>query len=38
VMAGCEPAHMPLLVAEAEALVDERCKLASIGSSSEIFP
>ena len=38
VMAGCEPAHMPLLMAAAEALADERCKLASIGSSSGIFP
>ncbi len=38
VMAGCEPAHMPVLVAAAEALADERCKLASIGSSSGIFP
>ncbi len=38
VMAGCEPAHMPVLIAAAEALADERCKLASIGSSSGIFP
>ncbi len=38
VMAGCEPAHMPILIAAAEALADERCKLASIGSSSGIFP
>ena len=38
VMAGCEPEHMPLLTAAAEALADERCKLASIGSSSGIFP
>ena len=29
---------MPLLIAAAEALADERCKLASIGSSSGIFP
>jgi hypothetical protein len=38
VMAGCEPAHMPLLIAATEALGDERCNLANIGSSSGIFP
>jgi hypothetical protein len=38
VMAGCLPAHMPLLVAAVEALGDERCSLNNIGSSSGIFP
>lgn len=38
VMAGCAPAHMPLLVAAVEALGDDRCSLNNIGSSSGIFP
>jgi hypothetical protein len=38
VMAGCEPRHMPLLIAAVEALGDERCSLNNIGSSSGIFP
>lgn len=38
VMAGCEPRHMPLLIAATEALGDERCSLNNIGSSSGIFP
>jgi hypothetical protein len=38
VMAGCEPRHMPLLIAAAEALGDERCCLGSLGSTSGIFP
>ncbi len=38
VMAGCEPAHLPILIAAVEALADERCKLASIGTSSGSFP
>jgi hypothetical protein len=38
VMAGCAPAHLPVLIAAVEALGDERCSLANIGSSSGIFP
>ena len=38
VMAGCLPEHMPVLIAAVEALGDERCSLANIGSSSGIFP
>ena len=38
VMAGCVPAHLPLLIAVAEALADERCSLNNMGSSSGIFP
>ena len=38
IMAGCRPAHMPLLIAAVEALGDERCSLGNIGSSSGIFP
>jgi hypothetical protein len=38
VMAGCLPAHLPLLIAAAEALGEERCSLGNIGSSSGIFP
>ena len=38
VMAGCLPGHMPVLVAAVEAMGDERCSLANIGSSSGIFP
>ncbi len=37
-MAGCLPAHLPLLIAAVEALGDERCSLNNIGSSSGIFP
>jgi hypothetical protein len=38
VMAGLSPRHMPLLIAAVEALADPECRLASIGSSSGIFP
>ena len=38
VMAGLRPVHMPLLIAAVEALADPECRLASIGSSSGIFP
>ncbi len=38
IMAGCQPMHMPLLIAATEALGDERCSLNNIGSSSAIFP
>ena len=38
VMAGCAPETMPLLIAAVEALADERCSLANIGSSSGIVP
>ena len=38
VMAGLSPPHMPLLIAAVEALADPECRLASIGSSSGIFP
>ncbi len=38
VMAGLSPHHMPLLIAVVEALADPECRLASIGSSSGIFP
>jgi hypothetical protein len=38
VMAGCLPRHLPLLIAAAEALGEERCSLGNIGSSSGIFP
>ena len=38
VMAGCAPEHMPIIVAAAQALGDERCSLANLGSSSGIFP
>jgi hypothetical protein len=38
VMAGCRPEHMPLIIAAAEALGDERCSLGSLGSTSGIFP
>ena len=38
VMAGCRPEHMPVLIAAVEALADPECRLASIGSSSGIFP
>ena len=38
VMAGCAPESMPLLIAAVEALGDERCSLANIGSSSGIVP
>lgn len=38
VLAGCLPAHLPLLIAAVEALGDERCSLNNIGSSSGIIP
>lgn len=38
IMAGCAPAHLPLLIAAVEAMGDERCSLNNIGSSSGIFP
>jgi hypothetical protein len=38
IMAGCAPTHMPILIAAARALGDERCSLNNLGSSSGIFP
>lgn len=38
VMAGCRPEHMPVLLAMAEALGDERAALNMIGSSSGLIP
>lgn len=38
VMAGCQPEHMPLILAAVKALGDERCSLNNIGSSSGIIP
>jgi len=38
VMAGCQPRHMPLLIAMAECLGDERYALNMIGSSSGLIP
>lgn len=38
IMAGCRPEHMPLIFAAVEALADERCSLANVGSSSGLFP
>ncbi len=38
VMAGCRPEHMPLIMAAVDALADERCSLANVGSSSGLFP
>ena len=38
VMAGCRPEHMPLLIAVAEALGDERCSLLNVGSTSMLIP
>ncbi len=38
VMAGCAPEHMPLLIAMAEALGDDRFALNMIGSSSGLIP
>jgi hypothetical protein len=38
IMAGCEPKHMPLLIAAAEALGDEGYNLNSFGSTSGILP
>jgi hypothetical protein len=38
IMAGCEPRHMPLLIAAAEALGDEGYNLNSFGSTSGILP
>ena len=38
IMAGCEPRHMPLLIAAAEALGDESYNLNSFGSTSGILP
>jgi len=38
IMAGCRPEHMPLIMAAVEALSDERCSLANVGSSSGLFP
>ncbi len=37
-MAGCQPEHLPILIAAVEALGDERASLNNIGSSSGIFP
>lgn len=38
VMAGCSPEHMPILVAAARALGDDRASLANLGSTSMIVP
>jgi hypothetical protein len=38
VMAGCQPEHMPVIIAAVEALGDERASLNNIGSSSGIVP
>jgi hypothetical protein len=38
VMAGCRPEHMPILVAAARALGDDRCSLANVGSTSMLVP
>jgi hypothetical protein len=38
VMAGCEPGHMPILIAAVEAMADERASMNNIGSSSGIIP
>jgi hypothetical protein len=37
-MAGCQPEHLPILIAAVEALGEERASLNNIGSSSGIFP
>lgn len=37
-MAGCHPQHMPLLVAMAQALGDDRFAINMIGSSSGLIP
>jgi hypothetical protein len=38
IMAGCEPQHMPLLIAATEALADEQFNVNNIGSTSGILP
>ena len=38
VMAGCSPETMPVLIAIAEAMGDERCGLNMIGTSSGLIP
>lgn len=38
IMAGCQPEHMPLIVAAVEALGDENYHLNNIGSSSGLLP
>lgn len=38
VMAGCAPEHMPILLAAARALGDDRASLANLGSTSMIVP
>ena len=38
IMAGCEPQHMPLLIAATQALADEQYNLNNIGSTSGILP
>ena len=38
IMAGCQPQHMPLLIAMAEGLGDEKYALNMIGSSSGLIP
>lgn len=38
VIAGCRPEHMPILVAAARALGDDRCSLANVGSTSMLVP
>lgn len=38
VMAGCQPEHMPIVVAAVEALADEKASLSNVGSSSGLIP
>lgn len=38
VMAGCQPEHMPLIIAAVEALADDNYHLNNIGSSSALWP
>lgn len=38
IMAGCQPQHMPVIIAAVEALGDERCSLNNIGSTSGLLP
>ena len=38
IMAGCRPEHMPLLIAAAEALGDERYNLNNIGTTWGVYP
>lgn len=38
IMAGCEPQHMPLMIAATQALADEQYNLNNIGSTSGLVP